>query len=77
MGIWAIIRDALFSPPGYTLIDQFGRRHNRVNGNAWSHHILVIRTDGISFVRTNERDDDGFLVYTEDHLTYDYESHGE
>lgn len=76
MGIWAIIRDALFSPPGYTLVDAAGRQQS-VNGNAWSHHLMVIRAKGVSYVRTTERDDRGFLVYREDHLTYDHEFHGE
>lgn len=74
MGIWAIIRDMLFLPPGYTLIDVNEHISMRIRGDQFSHHHLVVRYDDVSYVRTGERDDDGFLIYREDHLTHDYGS---
>lgn len=63
-------------PDGYVLIQKDGREHNKVRGDLIPAGSLVIVEDGISFVRTAERDSDNFSIYREDYGTFTYVSDG-
>lgn len=63
-------------PDGFTLRKADGRVRNRIRGDLLPSDCLVIVHDGVSFVRTGDKED-GFLVYVEGHKTREYISHGE
>lgn len=66
-----------FKPAGYALRRLDGTWHNHIRGDMIVEGSLVIAQDGRHFVRTNEKDQYGFIIYAEGHKTHFYRSFGE
>lgn len=64
-------------PSGYTLRRADMGVALRIRGDQVDPNMLVIVHQGVPYVRLGERDDDGFEIYREGHLTHVYRSHGE